>query len=142
MVHANAALTPRARLRTARLIAEEHCSSSVAAKTFMCSEPNARKWTKRFREEGPAGMQDRSSRPRHIPTRTPSSVVRQIVSHRWRHRLGPVQIGGRVDTYLSDVNVVAVVVLATAYMEYCLTLRGVDCRPSLLPRSLAQARFL
>jgi transposase InsO family protein len=108
MVHANAALTPRARLRLAKLIVQDGWSPSVAAKMFMCSEPTARKWADRFREEGPAGMQDRSSRPHRSPTKTSPAVVRQIVSQRWRHRLGPVQIGGRVGLPASTVHAVLV----------------------------------
>ena len=53
-------------------------------------------------------MQDRSSRPHHSPTKTPPSVVRQIVSQRWRQRLGPVQIGGRVGVPASTVHAVLV----------------------------------
>lgn len=108
MVHANAVLTPRARLRMAKLIVEDHWPASVAAKMFMCSEPTARKWAKRFREEGPIGMQDRSSRPHHSPTKTPASVVRQIVRQRWRQRIGPVQIGGRLGVPASTVHAVLV----------------------------------
>lgn len=108
MVHANAALTPRARLRMAKLIVDEHWPASVAAKMFMCSEPTARKWARRFREEGPAGMQDRSSRPHRSPTKTPPSVVRQIVRQRWRQRIGPVQIGGRLGLPASTIHAVLV----------------------------------
>jgi transposase InsO family protein len=108
MVHANAALTPRARLRMAKLIVDDHWPATAAAKMFMCSAPTARKWAKRFLEEGPAGMQDRSSRPHHCPTKTPPSVVRQIVRQRWRQRLGPAQIGGRLGVPASTVHAVLV----------------------------------
>ena len=94
--HANAALTPRARLRLARLIVEDHWPPSVAAKMFMVSPVTARKWAARFRAEGSAGMVDRSSRPRSMPTKTPLPVVKRIVKRRWRSRLGPVQIAGGV----------------------------------------------
>lgn len=108
MSHANAALTPRARLRTARLIVEDRWSPTVAAQMFMVSVPTARKWAARYRTEGPAGMQDRSSRPRSCPYRTPTTVVRQIVRLRWRHRLGPIQIAGRLDMSPSTVHAVLV----------------------------------
>ena len=75
MSHANAALTPRARLRLAQLIVEDGWKPSVAAKMFMVSTVTARKWAVRFRTEGIAGMQDRSSRPRTYPHRTPAPVV-------------------------------------------------------------------
>lgn len=108
MSHANAALTPRARLRLAKLISEDGWSPSVAAKMFMCSEPTARKWARRFRDEGPAGMQDRSSRPHRSPTKTPPSVARQVVRQRMRFRMGPVQIGGKLGMPASTVHAVLV----------------------------------
>jgi len=108
MSHANAALTPKARLRLARLIVENGWTLSAAAKMFMVSTVTARKWAARYRDEGVAGMADRSSRPQSCPHRTPEPVVRQIVRMRWRHRLGPVQIGGRLAIAPSTVHAVLV----------------------------------
>ncbi len=106
MSHANAALTPKARLRLARLIVEDGWTPAAAAKMFLVSPPTARKWAARFRAEGVAGMQDRSSRPRCCPHKTPDQVVRRIVRLRWRQRLGPVQIGGRLGVPASTVHAV------------------------------------
>ncbi len=108
MSHANAALTPKARLRMARLIVEDGWKPSEAAKMFMVSVPTARKWATRLRDEGPAGMADRSSRPHSIPHQTSEHLKRQIVRLRWRHRLGPVQIGGRLNMPASTVHAVLV----------------------------------
>ena len=108
MSHANAALTPKARLRLARLIVEDGWTPSAAARMFMVSTPTARKWAARLRSEGPGGMQDRSSRPRSCPHRTAEPVMREIVRLRWRHRLGPVQIGGRLAMPASTVHAVLV----------------------------------
>ena len=108
MSHANAALTPRARLRLARLIVDDGWPPSVAAKMFMVSSVTARKWAARFRAEGVSGMQDRSSRPRSMPSKTPLLVVKQIVKARWRRRLGPVQIAGKLDLPPSTVHAVLV----------------------------------
>ena len=107
MSHANAALTPRARLRLAKLIVEDGWTPSEAAKMFMVSTVTARKWAARWRAEGVDGMQDRSSRPRTSPAKTPQPVMRQIVALRWR-RLGPVQIGGRLGLPASTVHAVLV----------------------------------
>ena len=52
MSHANAALTPRARLRLARLIVEDGWPATIAAKMFMVSPVTARKWAARLRAEG------------------------------------------------------------------------------------------
>jgi homeodomain-containing protein len=73
---------------------------------FMVWPATARKWAGRYREEGPAGMADRSSRPHRSPTKTPTHVVRQIVRLRWRKRLGPVQIAGQLGVPASTVHAV------------------------------------
>ena len=106
MSHANAALTPRARLRLARLVVDRGWTYAAAAKMFMVAPRTARKWADRFRAEGAAGMIDRSSRPHHSPAKTRPETVRQIVRLRWRHRLGPVQIAGRLTMAASTVHAV------------------------------------
>jgi hypothetical protein len=90
------------------LIVEDGWMPAEAAKMFMVSVPTARKWASRYKSEGVAGMQDRSSRPRSCPHRTPDAVVKQIVRLRWRLRLGPVQIGGRLGIAASTVHAVLV----------------------------------
>jgi transposase InsO family protein len=92
----------------ARLIVDDGWPPSVAAKMFMVSSVTARKWAARFRAEGVSGMQDRSSRPRSMPSKTPLLVVKQIVKARWRRRLGPVQIAGELDLPPSTVHAVLV----------------------------------
>uniref|UniRef100_A0A5Q5BG16 Integrase, catalytic region n=2 Tax=unclassified Mycobacterium TaxID=2642494 RepID=A0A5Q5BG16_MYCSS len=104
--HANAALTPRARLRLARLVVETGWTYAAAAKMFMVSPRTAKKWADRFRAEGTAGMVDRSSRPHHSPTKTSQQVMRRIVDVRWRQRLGPVQIAGQLTMPASTVHAV------------------------------------
>ncbi len=106
MSHANAALTPRARLRMAKLIVEDGWPVTAAAEMFMVSPVTARKWAARLRAEGPAGMTDRSSRPHSMPTRTPPATVKRIVALRWRRRLGPAQIAGELGLATSTVHAV------------------------------------
>ena len=108
MSHANAALTPKARLRLAKLIVDDGWTVSTAAKMFMVSARTARKWADRFRLEGPAGMVDRSSRPHSSPNKTPEHVKRQIVRLRWRRRLGPAQIAGELGIPASTAHAVLV----------------------------------
>lgn len=108
MSHANAALTPRTRLRLAQLVVDRGWTYAAAAKMFMVAARTAKKWADRYRAEGPAGMTDRSSRPHTSPTRTSHQMVRQIVRLRWRHRLGPVQIAGRLGMHASTVHAVLV----------------------------------
>src|SRR4051794_4764737 len=104
--HANAALTPRARLRLARLIVEQGWPPARAAERYDVSWKTAAKWAARYRAEGPGGMVDRSSRPRRQPNRTPAPVVRKIVHLRWKQRLGPVEIGDRLGMPSSTVHAV------------------------------------
>jgi hypothetical protein len=106
--HANAALTPRARLPLARLIVEGRWPATTAAKLFVVSPVTARIRAARYRTEGAAGMVDRSSRPYRMPARTPPELVKQIVKARWRRRLGPVQIGGELRLPASTVHAVLV----------------------------------
>lgn len=108
MSHANALLTPKTRLRLARLIVESGWTYAATGKLFMVSPRTAKKWADRYRHEGEAGMADRSSRPHHSPSRTGQQVVKQIVRLRWRHRLGPVQIAGRLGMPASTVHAVLV----------------------------------
>ena len=108
MSHANAVLTPRARLRLAQLVVDQTWTYAAAAKMFMVAPRTAKKWADRYRAEGAAGMADRSSRPHSSPTKTPPQLVRQIVRLRWRHRLEPVQIAGRLGLQASTVHAVLV----------------------------------
>ena len=96
MSHANAALTPRARLRLARLIVDHQWPVARAAERYDVSWPTAKRWSQRYRELGAQGMGDRSSRPHHSPRRTPAPLVRKIVHLRWKQRLGPVAIGAKM----------------------------------------------
>jgi transposase InsO family protein len=106
--HANAALTPRARLRLACLITEHHWPIPRAAERYDVSWKTAKKWADRYEAEGPAGMADRSSRPHRQPNRTPVPVVRKIVHLRWKQRLGSVEIGDRLGMPSSTVHAVLV----------------------------------
>jgi len=106
--HANAALTPRARLKLARLIVDHHWPVARAAERFDVSWPTAKRWADRYRQCGEAGMTDRSSRPHRQPTKTPAPVVRKIVHKRWKQRLGPVAIAAELGLPASTVHAVLV----------------------------------
>ena len=108
MSHANAALTPKARLKIARLIVDEHWPIVRAAERFDVSWPTAKRWADRYRIAGEAGMDDRSSRPHHQPNKTSDKLKRKIVHLRWKQRLGPVQIGDKVGLPASTVHAVLV----------------------------------
>jgi transposase InsO family protein len=113
--HANAALTPKARLRLGRLVVDGGWSTGAAADYYRVSYPTAKRWAGRYRQAleargsvEVADMQDRSSRPHRSPNRTPAPLVRKIVHIRWRKRLGPVQIAGKLNVPASTVHAVLV----------------------------------
>ena len=106
--HANAALTPRARLRLARLVVDQGWPVARAAERYDVSWPTAQRWAQRYRQLGPGGMADASSRPRRSPNPTPQPVVRKIVHLRWKQRLGPVQIAAQAGVAPSTVHKVLV----------------------------------
>ncbi|MEO6309805.1 MAG: IS481 family transposase, partial [Leifsonia sp.] len=108
MSHANAALTPRHRLRLARLIVDDGWPVSHAAAYFNVSWPTAKRWADRYESMGPDGMADRPSRPHRSPAKTPPELVRKIVHLRWKHRLGPIAIGAKLGVPASTVHAVLV----------------------------------
>ncbi|SNT65736.1 leucine-zipper of insertion element IS481 [Asanoa hainanensis] len=70
VVHANAPLTERGRLRLAQCVVDDGWALRRAAERFQVTVTTAKRWADRYRELGPAGMADRSSRPHHSPART------------------------------------------------------------------------
>jgi hypothetical protein len=63
------------RLRLARAVVEDGWTVSYAAAVFQVAYPTAKRWALRYRQAGPAGMVDRSSRPHRCPRRTPRPVA-------------------------------------------------------------------
>jgi transposase InsO family protein len=94
-MHRNAPLTPEGRLRLCLLI-EDDWPVATAAESMRISRQTAHKWWKRYQEAGAAGLEDRSSRPRRCPTKTPDRMERRIVELRRRHQLGPARLAPRV----------------------------------------------
>ena len=104
MVHRNAPLTETGRLRLARCVVEDCWPVRRAAERFQVSHTTAARWAARYRQQGPAGMADRSSRPRTSPHRTPARVERRIVKLRVSQRLGPARIAFRLGLNPSTVH--------------------------------------
>jgi len=100
--HANAALTPRARLKVARLVIDQGVPIAEVAARFQVSWPTVKRWSVCYAAGEPMG--DRSSRPRSMPGKTSPAVTKRIVSLRMRHRLGPVQLAPLVGVAPSTVH--------------------------------------
>ncbi|MDH5822712.1 IS481 family transposase [Luteimonas sp. RD2P54] len=85
-LHKHARLTPRGRALLVERVIEHGLRVEEAAHAAGVSTRTAYKWLRRFREEGPGGLQDRSSRPLRCPSATPAPVVEQVVALRRQRR--------------------------------------------------------
>ena len=92
MVHANARLTPQGRRILVERIVVGGWPVAVAAESMGVSRETAYRWLRRFEVEGPAGLVDRSSRPRRSPHQTPVVVEERICELRVGRRWGPHRI--------------------------------------------------
>ena len=106
-MHGNAPLTPQGRLRLCQRI-NSGWTITAAAESMNISRQTASKWWNRFVELGPAGLEDRSSRPRSCPHQTPAKMERRIVALRQSRKLGPARLGGIVGVPASTVHRVLV----------------------------------
>jgi hypothetical protein len=104
VTHANAVLTPKARLGLARLVVDQGWTLRRAAERFQCSPATAGKWVHRYRALGGAGMADASSRPRTSPHRTPMRTERRIIALRFTRRWGPHRIAAHLRLARSTVG--------------------------------------
>ena len=101
--HRNAKLTPAGRaLLVKRIEAGER--AEVVAGEMGVSRRTAFKWLKRYREEGEAGLEDRSSRPHAHPKRTPRFRRRQIERYR-REGWSSPRIADQLKMPISTVTV-------------------------------------
>jgi transposase InsO family protein len=66
---------------------------ATASEAQGISRATGHKWVRRYRLEGPAGLVDRSSRPRRSPRATPAHEVQRIVAARQAWRWGPDRLG-------------------------------------------------
>ena len=81
-LHRNAWTCPRSRRLLADRVLLEGWSLAAAAEAAGVSGRTAWKWVDRFRREGEAGLEDRSSAPVSVPARTPVEREQLILSLR------------------------------------------------------------
>jgi transposase InsO family protein len=94
-VHKNARLTPRGRERIVLQVESGQTPEAVAEAAGVCPR-TVRKWVDRYRREGLAGLQDRSSRPHRLRLPTPVAAVVEIERlrrQRWTGKQIAVQVG-------------------------------------------------
>ncbi len=80
--HQNARLTVHSREQLARTVLEQGVTLTLAAARFHVSAKTAAKWVRRYRELGPAGLGDQSSRPHRCPRATSSPLIERVLALR------------------------------------------------------------
>ena len=100
-VHKNARLTVHSRAELVRRVRAGQPAKAVAT-AFGVDAKTVAKWVGRFEAEGPAGLADRSSRPRKLYRPTPPELAEQVIALR-RQRFSGQQIAK--DTRLSPATV-------------------------------------
>lgn len=81
-IHKNARLTPHGRVLLVRRMLDGGLRPEEAAQASGVSVRTAYKWLRRFRTEGLAGLEDRSSRPQSCPHALPPFVLAQVIEQR------------------------------------------------------------
>src|SRR5437588_11787073 len=77
-LHANAALSLNKRRLLCQRVVEHGWTLTKAAEAAEVSVATARKWVRRYRVEGEAGLVDRSSAPLSVPSRTAEHTIEAI----------------------------------------------------------------
>ena len=93
MAHRTARLNQYGRQLLIDRVLGEGWTVATAAEAQGISRATGHKWVRRYRLEGPAGLADRSSRPRRSPKATPAHQVARIVAARLEWRWGPDRLG-------------------------------------------------
>lgn len=80
-IHKNARLTPHGRERIVQMMLSGHTPEAASRALSVCPR-TARKWLARYKAEGMAGLQDRSSRPKKLRKPTAATTVKRIMALR------------------------------------------------------------
>jgi len=93
MAHRTARLNAFGRQLLVSRIELDGWPAAKAAEAQGVSRTTAHKWIKRYRAEGWAGLEDRSSRPQSSPRMTSPDAVQAILRARVERRWGPHRLG-------------------------------------------------
>ena len=106
MAHRTARLNVFGRQLLVTRVELDGWSVAKAAEAQGVSRQTAHKWVARYRDEGWAGLEDRSSRPHRSPRLTPPDRVEAILRARVERRWGPHRIGPLLGIAPSTVHAV------------------------------------
>jgi transposase-like protein len=87
--HKNARLGFAGRVCLVERVLRSRWTIGTAARAFGISPQSVRKWLRRYRAEGRAGLADRSSRPHHSPRRLTARLEQRILQLRQHRKSGP-----------------------------------------------------
>jgi transposase InsO family protein len=102
-LHRNAALSWNGRRQLVRRVVEHGWTMTAAAHAAGISLRCARKWVGRYRQEGEAGLYDRSSAPRRVANKTEAGRMEAVVALR-RLRFTAAEIAETLEMALSTVS--------------------------------------
>jgi transposase InsO family protein len=102
-LHRNARTTPASRAEMVRRVLSEGRPPKAVASAFGIDVKSVDKWVARFVAEGPAGLEDRSSRPKRLREPTPSATVEPIIGLR-RQRFTGRQIADQTGVSPATVS--------------------------------------
>ena len=94
-IHKNARLTPLGRERMVKMMLSGQTPKAAAQAVGVCPR-TAHKWLMRYKTDGLAGLQDRSSRPKKLRHPIPSKTVERIVAlrrQRWTGKHIACEVG-------------------------------------------------
>ena len=94
--HKNARMTPFGRAVMIRRVLQEGWSVSAVAASFEVSTRTVRKWLARFRREGRAGLENRSSTPHLVANKVPAPWLAMIARLRREYRMTSEEIALRL----------------------------------------------
>jgi transposase InsO family protein len=92
------------RLEFVLLARQENANHSALCRRFGISRKTGYKWLARHRDEGDAGLVDRSRRPRHHPAQTPPELEAAVLAVRTAH---PAWGGRKIKAWLERRGIAA-----------------------------------
>jgi transposase InsO family protein len=92
VAHPSARLSVFSRQLLVKRVVVDGWPTATVAEQLGISRATAYKWVRRYRADGLAGLEDRSSRPHRSPRRSSDEVTATILRARARRRYGPARL--------------------------------------------------
>ncbi len=92
MAHPSARLSVFSRQLLVKRVIVDGWPVATVADQLGISRATGYKWVRRYRADGPRGLEDRSSRPHRSPRRVSDEVTAAIIAARARRRYGPARL--------------------------------------------------